>query len=170
MSFLKPFKTKAHAAQPKIEQAIATLYPEQILIATVDRTVVGYSITTPEISKLPVDAIFESIGQTVKKHLSLSKTEVPAPSDFNTLYQEFLKAAGFENAKAHYKGARYLSIYQKDNEIVITPTVNGGATGKEGGFLGSKDIPTIHVNASISDNELGAQIRKAWSNCVGKSV
>jgi hypothetical protein len=135
----------------KTQSASATLYCDQILIATHDKTIVGYSITTTKITKLPADASTSIIGQTVRKHLSLSTTDVPAPFDFKTMYQDFLNAAGFKNAKSHYKGARYLSIHQTDQEIVITPTRNGGATGKERGFIGSKDLPPIHINASATD-------------------
>ncbi len=152
------------------KQASATLYPDQIIIATEDKTVVGYSIATSIVTRLPASATAESIGQTVRKHLSLSKCGVPAPSDFKAMYQDFLKAAGFKNAKAHHKEARHLSIYQKDQEIIITPTINGGTTGKERGFLGSKEMPPIYVNASITDNELGEQLRETWLKCIDNSV
>lgn len=154
----------------KTQQANATLYPDQILIATEDKTDVGYSIITANITKLPVDATTEMIGQTVREHLLLSKTGVPVPSDFKAMYQDFLNKAGFKNAKAHHKGARHLSIYQKDLTINITPTINGGATGKERGFLGNKDMPPIEVNASIGDKELGEEIKEAWLKCVDNSV
>lgn len=164
------FKKKEQTVQVKTQQANATLYPDQILIATEDNTVVGYSITTPNITKLPVDAATEIIGQTVRRHLSLSKTGVPVPTDFKAMYQDFLNAAGLKSAKAHHKAARHLSIYQKDQAISITPTINGGATGKERGFLGSKDMPPIEVNASISDKELGEQIKVAWLKYSDNSV
>ena len=164
------FKKKEQIVQVKTQQANATLYRDQILIATEDKTVVGYSIATPNITKLPLDTTVESIGQTVRKHLSLSKTDVPAPADFKAMYQDFLNAAGFKNAKAHHKGARHLSIYQKDQAINITPTINAGATGKERGFSGSRDMPSIEVNATISDIELGEQIKEVWQKCLGKSI
>lgn len=154
----------------KTQQASATLYPDQIIISTEDKTVAGYSITTPNITKLPFDATAESIGQTVRQHLSLSKTDVPTPSDFKAMYQDFLNAAGFKNPKAHHKSARHLSMYQKDQAIHLIPTINGGATGKERGFLGSKDRLPIAANYSISDEELGVQIKEAWLKCSDNSV
>jgi hypothetical protein len=99
MSLLKLFNKKVQTAQVKTQGANATLYPDQILIATEDKTVLGYSITTPNITKLPVDATAENIGKTLRKHLFLSKNDVPAPSDFKAMYQDFLNAAGFKNAK-----------------------------------------------------------------------
>lgn len=170
MSLLKLLKKKEQAIQVKTQQANATLYPDQILIATEDKTIIGYSIATSNITKLPVDATTESIGQTVRKHLSSSKTDVPAPSDFKAMYQDFLNAAGLKNAKAHHKGARHLSIYQQGQAIYLTPTINGGATGKERGFIGSKDMPPIKVNASINDKEFGVQIMDAWLKCSDNSV
>ena len=170
MNLLKFLKKKEQVEQVKTQQANATLYPDQILIATEDKTVAGYSITTPKITKLSVDVSADNVGQTVRKHLFLSKTDVPAPSDFKAMYQEFLTAAGFKNAKAHHKGARHLSIYQKGQEIVIIPTKNGGATGEQRGFQGSKDMPPIHVDASISDNKLGEQIIEAWLKCSDNTV
>lgn len=163
-------KKKEQPIQVKTQQANATMYLDQILIATEDKTVIGYSIATPNITKLPADATAESIGEAVRKHLSLSKIDVPVPSDFKAMYQDFLNAAGFKNAKAHHKSARHLSIYQKGQAINITPTINGGATGKERGFLGSKDMPPIHLSVSISDKELGEQIKEAWLKCSDKGV
>lgn len=170
MNLLDLLKKKEQPEQVKTQQASATLYPEQILIATEDKTVVGYSIATPSFTILPIDATAESIGQTLRKHLSLSKNDVPAPSDFKAMYLDFLKAAGFKNAKAHHKGAKHLSIYQKDQELIIMPTINGGATGKDRGFLGSKDMLPIHVGTTVTDNELGEQIKEAWLTCVDNSV
>src|SRR5690242_18579300 len=103
MSLLKLLRKKEQPLQVKTQQANATVYPDQILIATEDKTIVGYSITTPNITKLPIDATTETIGQTVREHLSLSKTDVPVPTDFKAMYQGFLNAAGFKNAKAHHK-------------------------------------------------------------------
>ena len=170
MSLLEWFKKKEQRVQVKTLHASSTLYQQQILIATEDKTVVGYSIATPKITKLLADATAVSIGQSVRKHLSLSKTGVPAPTDFRAMYQDFLNAAGFKNAKAHHKAARHLSIYQKDQEIIITPTINGGATGKNSGFLGSKDIPPIFVSTSVSDKELGENVKEGWLKCFVNSV
>ncbi len=154
----------------KTKQANATLYPEKIIIATEDKTFIGYSIVTPMLTNLQSDASSDSIGENVKKHLGLSKIDTPAPTDFKVQYQEFLNAAGFKNAKAHHKGARHLSICQKDQEIIITSTINGGATGQERGFLGSIDMQPIVVSASISDKELGEYIKEAWLKCVDNSL
>lgn len=169
MSLLKFFKKKEHGVKVKTQQATATFYPDQILIVTDDKTVVGYSIVTTTMTKLPIDAAADTIGQTVRKHLSSSRTDVPAPSDFKARYQAFLNSAGFKNAKAHHKGGRHLFIYQKDQAVIITPTINGGATGKKRGFLGSKHIPSIQVSASIGDEELGERIKEGWLKCIDDS-
>ncbi len=154
----------------KTKQANATLYPDKIIIATEDKTVIGYSIVSPMLTNLQNDASADNIGENVKKHLALSKIDTPPPANFKVQYQEFLNAAGFKNAKAHHKGARHVSIYQQDQEIIITSTINGGATGKERGFLGSKDMQPIIVSASKSDKELGEHIKEAWLKCVDNSV
>ena len=170
MSLLNLFKKKETTVPKKVLQASATLYPDFILITTEDKTVVGYSITTTTITKLPVEASAETIGHLVRKHMSLSKTDVPAPTDFKVHYKEFLHTAGFKSAKEHHKGAKFLSIYQKDDVITINPTHNGGATGKDRGFIGVKGMATVQVCSEITDAEFGEQIKAAWNTCTNKSV
>lgn len=142
-------------------QAATTLHPEQIIVATIDKTDVGYGTTNPAVSKLEVDASAERIGQTLRHHLALSADDVPAPTDSKASFQAFLTATGFKNAKTYYKGSKYLSVYQKNDEIVIGPTKNDGK-----GFVGAKDLSSIVVSAFVSDKELGEQIKEAWPRCI----
>jgi hypothetical protein len=114
------------------------------------------------------DSGLELLGKTLRYHLSLTQANLSIPSDYKKHYVEFLNAAGFKNAKEHHKGALLLMIDQRDNMITISPTKNGGATGKDRGFLGIKDA-SIVVNANVNDKELGDKMKLAWSKCESKA-
>ena len=72
--------------------------------------------------------------------------------------------AGFKNGKEHHKNALHLTISQRQNLITISPTRNGGYTGKDRGFLGIKDAHVI-VNADIDNLTLGGKIKEGWTKC-----
>ena len=86
------------------------------------------------------------------------------------MFKDFLKAAGFNSAKAYYTGAKLVGIVQKNEELIITLSINGGATGKARGFRGNKDLPSIHDSTTLTDRALGEQIKDAWLKCVDNSV
>ena len=80
-------------------------------------------------------------------------------------YKDYLKAAGFKTRKEHYKNALHLTISQKDDEIFIEYTINGGPTGKDRGFANTTDKP-IAVSENTTHKELGDAIRLGRSKCI----
>ena len=150
--------------------AVAIWYPARIIIATEDETVAGFSVATPIITSLAVDASSDILGAAVRGHLSRSKYNVAIPTDAKAHYRTFLDAAGFKNAKAHYQGARLLQIRQSGKEIIIHPSVNGGLKGPDRGFRGHSDLNPIHLLKTATDAELGNRLRAAWSHCQDNSA
>ncbi len=159
--FFKNLKAKSASS---VQDANAILYPNKILIATIDKVKEGFGISSSKITFLPIDSELELLGKTLRHHLSLTEIDLPIPDDYKKHYADFLKAAGFKNAKEHHKDALLLMVGQKDNIITIQPTKNGGATGRNRGFLGFK-CPNIILDAIINDSELGEKIRFAWTKC-----
>jgi hypothetical protein len=164
MSLLNLFRRKATTAAVKVLQASATLYPEKILIETIDRVKDGFGISSPNLTTLPVNASSELIGSKLKHHLSLTKHDLNIPKDYKKHYDDFLRAAGFNNAKQHHKDALHLAVDERDENITIRPTCNAGATGNDHGFLGIKGTE-IKMKSDVSNQELGDAIRAAWSKC-----
>jgi hypothetical protein len=163
MDILRILKKKGD--EQKILQANATLYPDKILIDTTDRVKEGFGIASLNFSILPTDIDNEILGQNIRHHLSLTKTGLPIPTDYKQAYNDFLNKAGFKNGKEHHKDALHLIIFQKGNQITISPTQNGGYTGKDRGFLGMKDVDSINVSHNVDDFALGVSIRDGWRKC-----
>ncbi len=152
--------------QPKeiILLAGATLYPDKILIETVDRVKEGFGISSTKITTLPVDADLETLGAIIRQHLNLSQTGLSIPKDYKQHYKEFLTKAGFKNGKEHHESALYLSILFRQDQIIIGPTKNGGYTGKDRGFSGIKGSDII-IDANVDNSTLAGKIRYGWVRC-----
>ena len=165
MNILNIFKQRKDTVlKDRILQASATLYPDKIIIATIDRLTSGGGISSTNITLLPHDSDPSLLGSTVRQHLSLTKENLPIPSDWKQHYADFLKQVGFKNGKEHHKNALLLNLHQKDDTITISPTNNGGYTGKDRGFLGIKDSD-ININVDIDNTTLGEKINDSWAKC-----
>lgn len=165
MNIFKLFKKQIETKKEDfVLQANATLYPDKILIETVDRVKEGFGISSTNISILPVNADNDTLASVLRHHLSLTKMGLTKPKDYEKCYQDYLDKAGFKNGKEHHLNALLLSIYQRDDKIAISPTKNGGHSGKERGFLAIKNADII-VQSSISNADLSDKIKEGWSKC-----
>ena len=164
MDILKIFKRKDN--KPTILQVGATLYPDKIIIETTDRVKEGFGISSTSISILAVGTDAGTLGQKIRHHLGLTRIGLPISKDYKQAYNEFLNKAGFKNGKEHHKDALHLLIHQKENQITITSTRNGGYTGKSRGFLGMRDVDPIKLTDDVDNFTLGINIKKGWSNCL----
>jgi hypothetical protein len=165
MSIISIFRRRK-GTQPReiILQAGATLYPDIILIETIDRVKEGFGISSTKITTLSVDTDLETLGAIIREHLSLTKSGLTIPQDYKQHYKDFLSKAGFKNGKEHHKNALYLSILSRQNQIIIGPTKNGGYTGKDSGFFGIKDSDIV-MDANIDNSTLAGKIRYGWTKC-----
>jgi len=148
----------------KFLQASATLYPDKIIIETIDRLKEGGSISSTKIAILSLDTELSLLGSTIRYHLSLTETNLPTPKDWKQHYTGYLMQMGFKNGKEHHKNALLLNLHQKDDTITISPTKNGGFTGKDRGFLGIKDSDIIFIT-DIDNSTLGDKIKFGWTKC-----
>lgn len=170
MNIFKIFKRQKNTQQDKIVlQASATLYPDKILIETVDRVKEGFGISSTNITTLPVDTDNNTLGSTLRHHLNSTRTGLTIPKDYKKHYQDFLNKAGFKNGKDHHKNALHLTISQRKDKIILSPTKNGGYTGKDRGFLGIKNSDII-VTANIDNSTLADKIKEGWSKCECNSI
>ncbi|RZK34284.1 MAG: hypothetical protein EOO61_13860 [Hymenobacter sp.] len=148
----------------KILQAGATLYPDKIIIETLDRVMEGFAISSAKVTVLPIGADVGLLGMTVREHMALTTADLHLPRNHKQHYAEFLKQAGFVSGKEHHKNALRLELYQSGKTITLSPTRNGGYTGKGKGFLeieGSK----ITITAEAGHAELGERLRSGWAKC-----
>ena len=142
----------------------AILYQDSILVSTYYQAKAGFSFTTDNISWIDVYATAEEIGKVARKHLAISQTDVDTPTDFSYIQKAYNKATGFTSIKNQMKDARSIMIEETEKHFSILPSRNGGAVGESRGNhpLINKEIK---IENTISDSQLGEQIRKGWNNC-----
>lgn len=147
--------------------ALAILYPDKIIIDTLDKVKAGFNIVSTNPTILATDSENQILGRTVREHLDSSKYDLKNPSqaDFKILQENFLKSYGFKTLKKYHENAKYLSITEQGAEIILEPTKNGGSIGKEKGFSQIME-KSISISKNINDDELGKLIRKEWQNCI----
>ena len=150
---------------PAVKSAGATFYPDKIVLETVDRIKDLYGVTSVNVTVLHSNADSALLGITLRHHLEQSRDNIKKPKDIDDGYKQYLEAAGLRNIKEHYWNALHLIISQEDNVITLTPTRNGGPTGKTRGFANSKEEPLI-LDATVSDQDLGDAVLQGWAKCV----
>jgi hypothetical protein len=156
---------KIHQKKPAIKSAGATLYPDKIVIETVDRIKDLYGVSSVNLTVLHSNADSGLLGITLRHHLEQSRDNLKKPKNADDGYKQYLKAAGFKNIKEHYRNALHLMIYEEEGAISLAPTINGGPTGKTRGFANTKEEP-LTLDANISDKDLGDAVRLGWARCV----
>ncbi|MBK0403713.1 CdiI family contact-dependent growth inhibition immunity protein [Adhaeribacter sp. BT258] len=155
-------------AKDKAKAIGATLYPDKIILATENKVKDGFWIVTDQVSILPTDIDDSDLGEAVRKHLTLSKTDVPNPKgqvEFKQNRDRYKKAIGFRSEKQIMEGARYISIIEENSTLVISSTKNGGTSGDQ---KGHHYLPESIVKfpKEISNQGLAQNIKLAWSKCV----
>jgi len=158
MGLLSIFNTK-----PKTKGAGATLYPDKIILGTVDRIKNSYEVITANVTVLDANVDSELLGKALRYHLDQSRDNLRA-DDATERYKDYLKAAGFKTRKEHHKNALHMMVSQKDGKIFLEPTINGGPTGKNRGFASVPGEP-IAVDEGVTNKELGDMLRVSWSKC-----
>jgi len=165
MNILEIFKLGQKKHKATVLGAGATLYPDKVVIETVDRIKDSYGVISTNLTILAPNVESNLLGQTLRHHLGQSRGDLKMTKDIDGQYAEYLKKAGFKNRKEHHRNALHLMISQKDGKISLAPTINGGPTGKKRGFMGTKEEP-ISMDSNVSDSELGDMIKSGWSKCV----
>jgi hypothetical protein len=159
MGLLSLFKAKQ-----KRKGAGATLYPDKIVLGTVDRIKDSYEVITANVTVLDANVDNELLGKTLRHHLEQSRDDLRM-NDATERYKDYLKAAGFKTRKEHYKNALHLMVGQRAGKIFLEPTINGGPTGKDRGFANTTDKP-LAVDENATNKELGDMVRLSWSKCI----
>jgi len=154
-------------AKDKVRGIGATLYPDKIILATENKVKDGFWIVTEQVSILPTDIDNSELGEAVRNHLALSKTEMPNPkgkAEFKENWDRYKIAVGIKTEREIMKGARYTSIIEENSHYEITSTRNGGASGEQ---KGHHDLPEskVKLTREVSNLELGQQLRLAWAKC-----
>lgn len=100
MSIFNIFKRKKNTEpKEKVLLASATLYPDKIIVETIDRVKEGFGISSTKVTILPIDTDSNLLGLIVRQHLHSTEIDLAIPKDYKQHYTDFLKKAGFKNGK-----------------------------------------------------------------------
>lgn len=144
----------------------AIQYPDRILIETEDQVKHSFWIRTDQITFLPVNVSDKEIGETLLKHLELSKTNIPNPDEesFEEIQDNYERATGLKTLEAQMKDAKYVSVNRTNGKITFSPTINGGAAGESRGYA-FKPKDDFEINDQIGPMEIGKMLKNAWAKC-----
>jgi hypothetical protein len=94
---IKRFSFTKHLDE--ILKANAILYPDKIVVETMDTVKEGFSITSSKISILPFDIDTSKLGSTIRHHLNLTEINMTIPKDYKQHYSDYLKQLGLKMVK-----------------------------------------------------------------------
>lgn len=149
----------------KISKSVTVIqYPDEIIIHANNRTTHGVWIAKgpAKIVKSKFDAglLFDQIMQT----LSESKVNVDHPVDFSKWLVTFYEGIGKRGIKDYMKSAKLIDIDSNEDSFSITPTKNGGRSGKEKGFSPQVEFQ-IKLNSQCSQIEFIEAVYLSLDRC-----
>ena len=125
------------------------------------KTIMGLWVLREPCISLPQDCTNEELGNAVLSSLKTSQQGVPHPdkSEFKSLAEPLLKAAGVKSWRAFSNGAEQISVDQNGEAISFTPMRNMGS--KQGFVEHTKE--RINVTSDRAA-DVGEAVRKVFSN------
>lgn len=118
----------------------------------------GLWIANGTFDLLDADAGDKELGAAVRRMLDASRSGVPAPDlrGGPSPFAPVLAALGLRSFATYAKGTRHVDVEQDGDEVLVTPTRNGGA---REGFVGDTDQASRLT--APDDDELGGALRAA---------
>ena len=159
-------KSLRHLFQPKKQNQLVGVvkYSDKIIIETYHKTDTGVYVRSSEISILPSNASEMEIGESILKHLSLSKSGINyAKYDNKKSAEDYKNITRLKSIKAQMKDSKYISVDRKNEKLIIIPHINGGTSGEQKGYTEKKDLEKILENANSYG--LGKVINETWQDC-----
>ena len=132
---------------------------EWLFVSSSSETTAGVWISAEPCVRLPVTCSDEELGEAVGKALDGSRTGVPHPTNWNTLPDPLLNAAGLRSWSRFSRGAVSVDVREVDGKLTLTPLKN---LGPREGFVAA-DVGDLFVSLSAGSAEIGCQLRSAFA-------
>ena len=148
-----------------IQTASAILYPNKIIIVTMNITGQGSYYTTDDLTILPVDSSFEVLGRVISAHLFRSKFVKPGLVNYREEQKKYLKKGKLKSEPDSRKDARYVRIDRMKSVLSFRPMENQISKGRSGALYGMpNDI--FHIEDSNDYVSIGHAIKDGWTKCI----
>jgi hypothetical protein len=119
-------------------------------------------------SEITINSPVQEIGEAVKKALSASRHESEIEESvskemLNRYFNAFLRVAGVTSNRKLVQSSLYCGILHREQEIIFSPTHNGGTKGSKKGhqFKGN----SIKIPYQASAVEVGSALIECCSLC-----
>jgi len=116
-------------------QLIAVIdYPDFFVFETYYQIESGLWKRTDLITIESKEIGFERKTELVLKHLELSKSVKEKRCDFVKMSENYNRSLGLTSIRKQMSASKLVEIYRDENNISVTPTRNGGTSGKNKGY------------------------------------
>ena len=119
----------------------------------------GYGVASDPYITMSMASTMQEIVRSLLYALEASKTNVLAPYQ-DAFLKQHLKFMGVKNHKGLYDNSICCSVHEKDNEIILSPSINMGIAG---GFRHCHGKVIVKANATTG--ELCNALVEALSRC-----
>jgi len=103
---------------------------------------------------------YKEIAEKLLETLEYSIDDAPRPLDWKIVKSNYLKGIGVKTMKALHNGSVNVSVFTREGNYYINPTVNKGS---RQGFQGTKEDIIIPLSSNIE--ELGLALEEAFNKC-----
>ena len=131
------------------------------IIHSSSKVINGFNIATEPYFKLDITSPLSDVVRKLLEAMRASKEGLPNPTNWNEFQKEYLKNIGLRSHKDLYKGYIFCDIFEENEKILITPTVNKGI---DGGFSYLPD-KTVQISSNKSIDEICDALKKAIDAC-----
>lgn len=144
----------------------AVVYKKQsyFIFQTYSETTVGVLMGTEPIIIIDIDSLPKTLGDTLIKVLSESKSKIPHPksaAEFKIVLNNFLKYINEKSFSSLMKKSMLCNINEKNGNISILPNQN---MGMKGGFVPIFD-KEINISSKSCPEDIGNILIKAFEFC-----
>jgi hypothetical protein len=118
---------------------------------------------------LPISVTSAELGLAIRGALLAFQPDAPWPDfrspEWKALRKIRLRAAGVTSERQYMTGSKLVHIDAAGENLVLTPTRNGGATGPTKGFE-ELTAASAAVSLAADDSRLGIAVTEAWARCI----
>lgn len=143
----------------------ATLYPDKILIVTMNHKDDYIKYGTDQFMLLPANCSDSILGEAVIHFLRESKLEDISFEEMKILNSNLKKATKIKTEKAMMSDARYVAVDVEGDEMNFVPFKNMVTKNGQKEFYRMPTAITTIQNTEV-DSLIGRNLRSAWERCV----
>ena len=142
-----------------------TTYPDKIVLTALHQIKNSYWTNSVEIEILEINSSNELIGKIIRKQLSLSKYGIKEPTEYEIKERKEKsdKILKFKSVKESMQNSKHISISERDEKIIFSPSKNGGSAGKNRGYIYLNE--SIEIRSDVSNEVLGETYKKTLEKC-----